>query len=309
MTKTGVLVMAHGTPQSSTGILAFYTRIRRGRPPSDELLTELTDRYGAIGGTSPLAQRTSAQVDALRACLDPSRFHVVFGAKHTDPSIEDAVEELCDEGVSTIIALVLAPHRASMGSAEYFDRVRSALEHNSQPPRLEVIEQWWDAPGFAALLVPRVHDALRAVDGFSHPGETLVLFTAHSLPMRVVEAGDDYPDAVAASAAVVAGAAALAESGIAVECAWQSAGRTADPWIGPDILDVLRGARARGFERVVVCPIGFTSDHLEVLYDLDIEAKAEADRAGLAFARTASLNADERFAQFLADVVMASASK
>jgi ferrochelatase len=308
MKKVGVLVMAHGTPETQEEILPFYTRIRRGRPPTEELLTELTDRYQAIGGTSPLAQRTKAQVEGIKKALDPERFIVSFGAKHTDPSIEDAVNSLVAAGVDRVVGLVLAPHRASMGSAEYFTRARAAIDAHPDAPPFVVIEQWWDAPSFATLLAPRVLEALGEVDALSHPDESLALFTAHSLPARVVENGDDYPLTVPASAKLVAEAAHLAEHNIAFECGWQSAGRTADPWIGPDVLDVIRSLPDRGIRRVVVCPIGFVSDHLEVLYDLDFEAKVEADKAGVRFARTRSLNADDAFCRFLAGVIEAHCS-
>jgi len=295
----GVLVMAHGTPDRPEDIEAFYTRIRRGSPPSPAQLEELVGRYQQIGGVSPLARRTAAQVDGLAALLeekDPGRYVVAYGAKHTDPAIETAAGRLAASGVSRVVGLVLAPHRSSMGSGEYFDRAAAALGDTPFVP----LRQWYDAPGFPELMAERVRAALDGVDG---DRRTLVVFTAHSLPERVRAAGDPYPDQMDESAALIAGAAGLETW----QVAWQSAGRTPEPWIGPDILEVLRGLPAEGYGAVVVCPVGFVSDHLEVLYDLDFEARAVADQVGLAFTRTASLNDDPAFLAVLGDAVVTAA--
>ncbi len=304
----GVLLMAHGTPASLSEIEAFYTRIRRGRPPSPEQLADLVRRYDAIGGTSPLAERTAAQVAGIAAALDavePGAFLVRFGAKHTEPFIEDAAFELAAAGVRRVVGLVLTPHRASMGSDEYLDRAERALASTPRQPPLVRVPQWYDAPGFAELLAERV----RATLGGLHPADhTIVLFSAHSLPRRVVTAGDPYPGQVAASAAAVAAAAGLDAAGVSWRVAWQSAGRTPEPWIGPDLLQALReiGAKSKDAgirSAVVVCPIGFVSDHLEVLYDVDVEAHGVAAAEGLELARTASFDADPRFCAVVAGVV------
>lgn len=304
-----MLVMAHGTPSSPEGIASFYTRIRRGRPPSPEQLADLERRYRAIGGTSPLAARTADQVAAIGNRLEatePGRFVVAYGAKHTDPSIEAAAAALAGQGVDPVIGLVLAPHRASMGSEEYLARAATALASAPGGPALVPVRQWHDAPGLAELLAERVVHALGQVPRGA--GQVTVLFTAHSLPERVAAAGDPYPDQLAESAAAVAEAAGLASSGIGWRTAWQSAGRTPEPWLGPDLLEVLRSLPAEGVGGVVVCPIGFAADHLEVLYDVDIEARAVAEGVGLAFARTATLNDDGRFVDILADVVRRAAA-
>ncbi len=311
--KTGVLVMAHGTPADPSGIEAFYTRIRHGRPPSPEQLADLVRRYDAIGGTSPLGARTEAQVAGVTAALDacePGRFAVRFGAKHTDPSIEDAALELAALGASEVVGVVLTPHRASLGSDEYLDRAAAALESVPRPPRFVRVPQWYDAPGFAALVAERVRTALDALGAAGRAGRTTVLFSAHSLPARVVATGDPYPEQVAASAAAAAELAGLGARDVAWEVAWQSAGRTPEPWIGPDLLASIRrlGEEARtasAHAAVVVCPIGFVADHLEVLYDVDIEARTVADAEGLAFSRTASPNDDPLLAAVVAGAVRA----
>jgi protoporphyrin/coproporphyrin ferrochelatase len=292
----GVLLMAHGTPASTGEIAAFYTRIRRGRPPTPEQLSELEGRYAAIGGVSPLALRTAAQVAAVRASLEarrPGRYMVSFGAKHTDPLIEEAAAELGDAGVERVIGMVLAPHSSSLGSQEYLDRAADALGETPFVP----VEPWYDFPRLVTLLAGRVKDAVRAVRG-----RAAVIFTAHSLPERIRETGDTYPEQLTESARLVATAAGLDDWLVA----WQSAGRTPEPWLGPDVRDVVTDlAEDDRTDAVVVCPIGFVADHLEVLYDLDIEAAAIAATGGLGYARTASLNDHPEFIEALTDLIIA----
>ena len=308
--STGVLVMAHGTPDTPEEIEAFYTRIRRGRPPTPELLAELTDRYEAIGGTSPLTARTRAQVDGLAAALEdaePGRFVVRLGTKYVEPTIETAVGDLAARRVDGIVGVVLTPHQSTMGSGEYLARAEAAAAAARPPLPLTVVPSWHRADGFAELLAARTRAVLDGLDAGARAG-TAVFFTAHSLPLRVVALGDTYPDQVAESGADIAALLGLdADPTVTWGTAWQSAGRTADPWIGPDLLVEMDRVAAAGATAVVVCPVGFVSDHLEVLYDLDIEARDRADALGIAFARTPSLNADPAFLALLADVVRAAA--
>lgn len=304
----GVLVMAHGTPARPEEIQSFYTRIRRGRPPDPAQLAELESRYAAIGGVSPLAERTRVQVEALGAALEtarPGRYGLAFGAKHTEPFIEDAVSSMVTAGVDRVVGLVLTPHGSSMGSEEYFQRARAALAQASASVRLVPVSPWYAEPGFVRLLAARVADAARSLDagGAGAEGSVHVFFTAHSLPERVRRAGDAYPEQVAESARLIAEAAALSDASWSV--AWQSAGRTPEPWLGPDVRDEVQRLAAEGVvEGVVVCPVGFVADHLEVLYDLDIEAAAVVAKCGLRYARTASLNDDPKFIEVLASAVL-----
>jgi ferrochelatase len=304
--RVGVLVMAHGTPRTMDELPAFYTEIRRGHPPPPALLADLERRYLAIGGTSPLNERTRAQVDGIARALDelaPGHFVVVGGAKFATPRIEDAVRRLEEADVERVIGLVLAPHSSTVSVGEYARRARDALGasvHGTGRPReLRMIDHWYDAPGLVPLLASRVREAL-ALLGDAGARTGAVVFTAHSIPVRVVEAGDSYPEQVRASAEAVAVAAGARSWSVA----WQSAGRTGDEWLGPDVNDELDALAAAGASGVVVCPIGFVSDHLEVLFDIDIEARATAERVGIAFARTAALNDDLRFCAVLARVVL-----
>ena len=309
-TPVGVLVMAHGTQATAEGIEPFYTAIRRGRPPTPELLDELVGRYRAIGGTSPLTERTRSQVDGLAAALEataPGEFVVRYGAKYTRPTIEEGVAALADAGVDGMVGIVLTPHRSSLGSGEYFRRAEAAATSAEPALQLTAVPSWHRAEGFASLLADRTAACLAGLSS-AERRRVALFFTAHSLPLRVVAEGDPYPGQVAQSAADVAARLGLdADPDLSWGVAWQSAGRTADPWIGPDLLDEIRRVAAEGATAAVVCPVGFVSDHLEILYDLDIEADQVARSVGVRFARTPSLNDDTAFLAMLADVVLAAA--
>jgi ferrochelatase len=302
---TGVLVMAHGTPRTVEEIPAFYTEIRRGRPPSAEQLAELEARYRAIGGTSPLNELTEAQVAGVGSALErkaPGRYTVAGGAKFAAPRIEDATGELLGRGVEKVIGLVLAPHSSTVSVGEYARRAGEAVAAGSGGPApvdFEMIDNWYDEPGFVTLVAEAVQEAVAEVG--DEGGGPTVVFTAHSVPTRVVTAGDSYPEQLERSARAVATEAGIRDWSVG----WQSAGRTDDQWLGPDVNVVIRAVAGAGGAGVVVCPIGFVSDHLEVLYDVDIEARATAERSGLRFARTRSLNDDPEFCAVLADVVLA----
>lgn len=291
---TGVLVMAYGTPASPDDIEAYYTHIRRGRPPTPELLADLRRRYDAIGGTSPLAARTRAQVSGLAAALGDG-FVVALGHKHAAPYVEDGMAELVEAGATEVVGLVLAPHYSALSVGQYHDRAAAAAGGASY----RGVGAWHRHPELIRLLAERVvaaRDRLPVAAGAVV--ETLV--TAHSLPERARHLDrPSYPSQLGETAEAVAVAAGLDRWRVA----WQSAGRTADPWLGPDILEVLRALPAEGVEGVVVCPAGFVSDHLEVLYDVDIEARRVAEAAGLALERTASFDDDPGFVALLASVV------
>lgn len=282
--RLGLIVMAYGTPRSPAEIEPYYLHIRRGRPPTPEQLAELIMRYDAIGGISPLAQRTEAQRAALEEALEaemPGRWRVVLGQKHAAPFIEDAVAELAAEGITEAVGLVLAPHFSGFSVGQYQSR---AVEAGVEPGlTVHGIEHWHLADAYLDFLTDAVAEAR-----IGQPERHKVLFTAHSLPERVL-VDDPYPDELEQSASAVADRLGLPDWGLA----WQSAGRTPEPWRGPDILDVMRElAEAEATDGIVVCAQGFTADHLEVLYDLDIEAAHLATELGLSFSRTRSLNAE-----------------
>ena len=292
--------MAYGTPRTPEDIEPYYTDIRRGRPPSAEQLADLTRRYEAIGGLSPLGAITDAQRDALQAALDersPGDFVVAVGLKHADPKVEAAVATLAASGVERIVGLVLAPHFSALSVGEYLGRARAAADEAGRP--FAGIESWAVEPAYIDFLAAQVR---RSLDGM--PANTKVLFTAHSLPRRVLDAGDPYPGELRATAAAVAGSAGLAPWA-QWSVGWQSAGRTPEPWIGPDVLEVVDElGPSENADGLLVCPCGFVADHLEVLYDLDIEARRRAEDHRLVFRRTASMNDDPAVIAALAERVL-----
>ena len=301
--ELGVAVMAYGTPASPADVQTYYTHIRRGSAPTAEQLADLVRRYDAIGGLSPLAERTEAQRAELERALEavaPGRCRVVLGQKHAAPFIEDAVMTLADAGVTSIVGLVLAPHFSRFSVGQYQERLTAAAAERNLPTA--AIESWHLEPTYLGFLADAVRDALVDL-----PPRTKVLFTAHSLPERVL-VDDPYPEQLRASAAEVAATVRLDRwAGWAL--GWQSAGRTPEPWRGPDILEIIRDLASTGpAEGVLVCPQGFVSDHLEVVYDLDIEAQGVANEVGLAFARTRVLNADPAVLGALAERVLSAAA-
>lgn len=302
--KTAVLLMAYGTPRTPAEIEPYYTDIRRGRAPTPEQLADLVARYDAIGGISPLAARTEAQRDALQKALNeiaPDTYEVVLGLKHAAPMIEAAVNELAVRGFQHIIGLVLAPHYSSFSIGQYMGRARAAAEPHGMT--VTAIDSWATEPAFIEFLAADLRSRLSAM-----PANTKVLFTAHSLPQRIIDAGDPYPDELRSTAEAVASAAGL-DSWSSWSIAWQSAGRTPEPWIGPDILAVIDDlAASENASGVVVCACGFVADHLEVLFDLDIEAKQHAEAKGLAFDRTSCVNDDATIMHALAQRVISTQS-
>ncbi len=313
--RVAVVLMAYGTPRTPEEIEPYYTDIRRGRPPTPEALADLTARYAAIGGVSPLAQLTEAQGVALQSALDaaePGRFQVALGLKHAEPKVEDTARRVAEGGAPAVVGLVLAPHYSSYSIGQYLDRVRQGVADSGADIPVAGVESWATEPAFVGFLAddlePRI-TAMRARTG----GRVRVLFTAHSLPQRIIDGGDPYPDELRSTAEAVAARIGLNE-GNDWQIAWQSAGRTPEPWIGPDILDVIDtlgsderedGEQIAG---VIVCACGFVADHLEVLYDLDIEAARRANSQGLAFDRTACVNDDRSIMAALAERVRVLAS-
>jgi ferrochelatase len=288
-----VLAMAYGTPASFAEIEPYYTHVRRGRAPSAEQLAELQVRYAAIGGSSPLRAIASAQVAALERELG---LPVGLGYKHAPPFIEDAVAELAQQGVERIVGVVLAPHYSELSVGEYLQRLAAAAATARQSPEVSFVRQWHLEPAYLEYLAGALSATLTGLPQAAH-----VLFTAHSLPARILESGDPYPEQLRATAAAVAEIAGLGDWDIA----WQSAGRTSEPWLRPDVLESITALAATGVPAVAVCPAGFVSDHLEILYDLDIEARRRASALGIAFARTALPNDAPLLIEALAAAVRA----
>ena len=311
----GVLVMAYGTADGPGDIERYYTDIRGGRAPSSEHLEELRSRYEAIGNRFPLLEITQAQADGLEAALDrehPGAFRCYLGMKHSPPWIADGVAQMQKDGIERAVGIVMAPHWSGMSIPTYEERVRAAVEEGSGPS-FSFVQAFDTHPAFIGLLAERVRDAMGQLPESVREGAE-VIFSAHSLPTRDADEGTFRClrcDALSCAAACryeagLRTTADLVARPLGLErysTAWQSAGRTADPWWGPPIETAIAALGEHGVPAVVVCSAGFVADHLEILYDLDVEARAIAEAAGLAFARTEMPNADPSFTSMLADVV------
>ncbi|MHA6483642.1 ferrochelatase [Paenibacillus sp. strain BS8-2] len=302
--KIGVLVMSYGTPESMDDVETYYTHIRRGHPPTPEQLAELTERYEAIvGGVFPLRENTNSQVAGLQDKLEtiaPGQYVCYQGLKHAKPYIEDGVETMSKDGITRAVAIVLAPHYSTMSIGSYMKRAKEKA--NELGIELATVESYHLHPKLIAALTDRVKDGLERLS-VSSDGETAlrVLFSAHSLPEKIRELGDPYEKQLMETSAAVAEAAGVKDW----QFTWQSAGRTRDPWLGPDILETMATIRGEGIKAVLVAPVGFVSDHLEVLYDLDIEAKAEAAKLDMTLERIKMLNKDPLYMETLAESVIA----
>lgn len=295
-TNIGLLVMHYGTPASIEDVLPYYTHIRRGRAPSPEQLQDLVDRYLAIGGPSPLTEISRRQAEAIQAglakCGLPVRLYV--GTKHAPPFVADAVQAMAADGIDRAVGIVLAPHFSSFSIAAYEKYACGARDEHRPTMSLEIIERWGTLPAFIDALANRVRAQLAGWDA----SETLVIFSAHSLPEKIVAAGDPYKDELLKTAALVAERAGIPHWTFA----FQSASNTGEPWLGPDILDVIEGGAAE-YNNILACTIGFVSDHLEVLFDLGIEARDKCATLGLDFRRAETIGDDAQVMNALAGLV------
>jgi protoporphyrin/coproporphyrin ferrochelatase len=277
-----VVLMAYGSPSSAEDVRPYLEDVRGGRPVSDEAVAELAGRYRRIGGRSPLDDVTEAQRAALERELGVPVF---VGMKHWRPRIAEAVEEALAGGASRVIGVVLAPHYSRLSVGEYRERLEAALDERAE---LVLVESWHDEPAFVDVLAERVRGT-----------DASVVFTAHSLPERILAAGDPYREQLLETSRLVAERAGLEQWSFA----FQSASATGEPWLGPDVLEELERLSGEGVRKVLVAPIGFVSDHLEILWDLDVEAREKAGELGLELARMESLNDDPGFIRALAGVV------
>jgi ferrochelatase len=286
-----VLLMAHGTPES-VGQMADYLRlVRGGREPSAELIDEMTHNWEAIGGHSPLTDITLQQGEELRARLaeDGHDVVVVVGMRNWRPFIADAIRDIERTGARRIVGIPMAPQFSTLSVQKYMDAAQAALPAGVE---FTCVRSFHDHP----LLIEAFAEQVRA----AHPGvDEEVVFTAHSLPQRVAAGGDPYPNEVAATTKAVADRCGIRSS----HTAYQSAGRTPEPWLGPDLTEHVRARASAGVRSMLVVPIGFVCDHTEVLVDIDVQAAAAAREAGIALRRTQSLNTSPTFIRALASLV------
>lgn len=297
--KIGLLVMAYGTPRSLDEVEAYYTHIRRGRKPSPEALADLIRRYEAIGGISPLAKITEAQAkgleDELNKRYSEYEFKAYLGLKHITPFIEDAVAEMKQEGIDEAISLVLAPHYSTFSVKSYNERAHETAAE--QGMTIHSVDSWYDEPKFIDYWAKQLKELFATIE---NKEKTVVIFSAHSLPERILQLGDPYVDQLKETAELIAKAAKIEHYTIG----WQSEGNTPEPWLGPDVQDLTRTLHEEeSYEAFVYCPVGFVADHLEVLYDNDYECKVVTDELKAGYYRPEMPNAKAEFIDCLATVV------
>jgi len=295
---TGVLLMAYGTPERLHDVEAYFTDTRVCRPPSPEAVAELKARYQRIGGRSPLAAITRRQAEALKRALnaDGKRFGVYAGMRHWEPRIAEAVAQMARDGVRRAVGLALTPFESKLSVGAYVSAAEQALLAQEEPIETAFVSSWHAQPAYLDAVSGRVGEALAAFEASEH---VQVLFTAHSLPKRILAWDDPYPVQLRQASQWVAERAGVTDWAFA----FQSASHSREPWLGPDVLDVLKGLAEGGTKAVLVCPIGFITDHLEVLYDVDVECREAAEALGVHLERTESLNDDPRLIAALATAV------
>ncbi|MDQ6711776.1 MAG: ferrochelatase, partial [Candidatus Dormibacteraeota bacterium] len=292
-----VLLMAYGSPNRLEDVEAYFTDIRGGRTPSAEAVEELTGRYRRVGVPTPLLAVSMELGRELEQLLnfDPpaDRIYTVhLGMKHWTPRIRSAVEEIVDSGADRVIAIVLAPHYSKISTAGYRRQVERTLDGAAPDVSLDFVDSWHELDGYLQAVADNVRTT-RAE--FANPAEVVAVFTAHSLPARILKEGDPYQEQLRRTSELVAQRAAIDQW----RFSYQSQSHTGEPWLGPDLVETVEELAGQGHRAILVASVGFIADHLEIYYDIDIEAKEKADALGIELRRTRMLNADPRLAQAL----------
>lgn len=302
----GVLIMAYGGPNSLDEIPGYLADIRHGRVTTPAVLEEITHNYSQIGGKSPLMTFTKAQMKAIASYLDPSQFKLYLGMRHWAPWIEETIRDMLDDGITHAVGLVLAPHFSGMSIAKYHEKIKAGLEMYRGQIDFANIDSYHDVPGLINPLAQRVQQGLLLWPE-AERANVHVIFSAHSLPVRIVQAGDPYDTQLRHTAQLVAEKVGLQPD----QWSWsyQSAGRSPEPWLGPQLEDYLPELAAKGIKNVISVPVGFVSDHVEILYDIDIQAQSVAQAHGIRLERPYALNDDPVFMKQLADLIVGKAQE
>ncbi|WP_342489098.1 ferrochelatase [Cytobacillus sp. FSL W7-1323] len=301
--KIGLLVMAYGTPYKEEDIERYYTHIRHGRTPSEEMLEDLKSRYKAIGGISPLAKITENQALSLQEHLnqiqDQYEFKAYIGLKHIEPFVEDAVQQMHNDGITKAVSLVLAPHYSTFSIKSYNGRAEDKAQ-TLDGPTIYSVDSWYKEPKFIQFWADGVKKQIAKMSS-EERDQYILIVSAHSLPEKIKEYGDPYPDQLQETAELIAKEAGVREFAVG----WQSEGNTPDPWLGPDVQDLTKDLHAKkGYKAFIYAPVGFVADHLEVLYDNDYECKVVTDEIGAAYYRPEMPNSHPAFIDSLATVVL-----
>ncbi|EAC3021366.1 ferrochelatase, partial [Listeria monocytogenes] len=282
--KVGLLVMAYGTPYKDEDIERYYTDIRHGHKPSEEMIADLRGRYHAIGGLSPLAKITEAQAYGLEKALNESQDEVEFkayiGLKHIEPFIEDAVEAMHKDGIEEAISIVLAPHYSSFSVEAYNKRAKDAADKLGGL-RIKAINDWYKQPKFIQMWADRINETAKQIPA-DELLDTVLIVSAHSLPEKIKQHNDPYPDQLQETADFIFEKVVVPHYALG----WQSEGKTGEPWLGPDVQDLTRELYGREkYKHFIYTPVGFVAEHLEVLYDNDYECKVVTDEVGATYHR------------------------
>ncbi|HAM1201320.1 TPA: ferrochelatase [Listeria monocytogenes] len=300
--KVGLLVMAYGTPYKDEDIERYYTDIRHGHKPSEEMIADLRGRYHAIGGLSPLAKTTEAQAYGLEKALNESQDEVEFkayiGLKHIEPFIEDAVEAMHKDGIEEAISIVLAPHYSSFSVEAYNKRAKDAADKLGGL-RIKAINDWYKQPKFIQMWADRINETAKQIPA-DELLDTVLIVSAHSLPEKIKQHNDPYPDQLQETADFIFEKVVVPHYALG----WQSEGKTGEPWLGPDVQDLTRELYGREkYKHFIYTPVGFVAEHLEVLYDNDYECKVVTDEVGATYHRPPMPNSDPEFLEVLRTVV------
>ncbi|EDP7805262.1 ferrochelatase [Listeria monocytogenes] len=300
--KVGLLVMAYGTPYKDEDIERYYTDIRHGHKPSEEMIADLRGRYHAIGGLSPLAKITEAQAYGLEKALNESQDEVEFkayiGLKHIEPFIEDAVEAMHKDGIEEAISIVLAPHYSSFSVEAYNKRAKDAADKLGGL-RIKAINDWYKQPKFIQMWADRINETAKQIPA-DELLDTVLIVSAHSLPEKIKQHNDPYPDQLQETADFIFEKVVVPHYALG----WQSEGKTGEPWLGPDVQDLTRELYGREkYKHFIYTPVGFVAEHLEVLYDNDYECNVVTDEVGATYHRPPMPNSDPEFLEVLRTVV------
>lgn len=296
----GVLIMAYGGPDSIEDIPGYLADIRRGRPTPQKVVKDITENYLKIGGSSPLRSISRRQMLAIADHFNPDHFKFYLGMRHWHPWIEETVGQMIRDGIQYSISLALAPHYSNLSVAKYQKKIETGLSLYRGDIHFEHVDDYYDIPELIQAFAGRLQEGLqRWPEG--ERDSVHVIFSAHSLPKRILKMGDPYEQQLRETAKKIASRVELGE-GRWTWC-YQSAGRSDEPWLGPQIEEHLPALARRGVTDAVILPIGFVSDHVELLYDIDIQAQAMARELDMRLERPPALNTDPTFIAGLARII------